>query len=254
MTARTSTPTGAPTWADVTTSDQPRAIAFYEALFGWEHEAPYAELGGYANFLRGGIRIAGCMPAMPGGRPDLWGVQLATEDAEKTAELVRTAGGQVVAPPMDVMDLGRLAVCTDPGGAAFGIWQAGTHPGFRTLAEPGAPSWFELHTKDYERVLDFYREALGWTTETLADEPGFRYSALVVDGQQLAGVMDSTGWPADDDGWAVYWHCDDVAATLARVEELGGKAVRGPDVTPYGVLAVATDPVGAVLKLQEPPR
>ena len=32
----------------------------------------------------------------------------------------------------------------DPTGAALGIWEPGTFPGFTVLSEHGAPSWFEL--------------------------------------------------------------------------------------------------------------
>ena len=30
----------------------------------------------------------------------------------------------VVTEPIDVMDVGRMAVAADPGGAVFGVWQA----------------------------------------------------------------------------------------------------------------------------------
>ena len=43
-----------------------------------------------------------------------------------------------------------MAVVTDPGGAAIGIWQPGLHKGFGIYDEPGTPSWFELHTRDYD--------------------------------------------------------------------------------------------------------
>ncbi len=32
-------------------------------------------------------------------------------------------------PPMDVMEFGRMAIFVDPVGAAFGVWQPGTHKG-----------------------------------------------------------------------------------------------------------------------------
>ena len=30
------------------------------------------------------------------------------------------------------------------------MWQPGTHPGMQRIAEPGAPAWFELWTRDKE--------------------------------------------------------------------------------------------------------
>ena len=54
-------------------------------------------------------------------------------------------GAGVIVPAMDVPVQGTMAVITDTGGAAIGIWQPAAHQGFGVLGEPGAPSWFELH-------------------------------------------------------------------------------------------------------------
>ena len=65
-------------------------------------------------------------------------------------------------PAMDVMALGRMAVVVDLGGAVIGMWQPGEHRGFGFVGEPGTPSWFELHTREYEPSLAFYRAVFGW--------------------------------------------------------------------------------------------
>ena len=39
---------------------------------------------------------------------------MCSEDADKTVALVESCGGTVIAPPVAVDDLGRLAVFTDP--------------------------------------------------------------------------------------------------------------------------------------------
>jgi uncharacterized protein len=52
--------------------------------------------------------------------------------------------------------------------------------------------------------------------------------------------------------WSVYWHVDDVDATVARVEALGGSVTMRPETTPYGRLAVVADPAGAQFKLRTP--
>jgi len=111
-----------------------------------------------------------------------------------------------------------------PGGASLGVWQAGTHGGFTVLDEPGAPSWFELHTRDYDAVLAFYRDVLGWQTTTMADAPDFRYTVAVAGGEQLAGVMDGSGFLPEGapSQWAVYVNVDDGDATLAQAVALGG--------------------------------
>lgn len=254
MSTRPNVPAGAPAWADLSTSDQPASLAFYTALFGWTAEEPQPELGGYVGFRRDGQRIAGCAPAMAGAPADVWTVHLATDDAEQSTALAAAHGGTVVAPAMAGPDLVIFSIVTDPAGAALGVMQPGTHVGITTIGEPGAPSWFELHTRSYDEALAFYRDVFGWKTEVLADEPRFRYSQAVVDGEPVAGVMDASGLPADAPlGWSTYWMVDDVEATLRDVERLGGRVVRPRDETPYGVLATCTDPTGATFKLQTPP-
>src|SRR5438552_8907434 len=152
---------GAPCWVDLMTSDVDRSRAFYTELFGWTAEEPNEEFGGYFNFARRGALVAGCMPNPPdAGVPDVWSVYLASDDTAKTVDAAVANGGQVHVPPMAVGELGTMAVLGDPGGAAVGVWQPGLHRGFGVVREAGAPSWFELHTRDYEKVVAFYRNVL----------------------------------------------------------------------------------------------
>jgi predicted enzyme related to lactoylglutathione lyase len=47
----------------------------------------------------------------------------------------------------------------------------------------------------------------------------------------------------------VYFGADDTDKALARVVDLGGSVVTPAEDTPYGRLAQATDPTGALFKL-----
>jgi predicted enzyme related to lactoylglutathione lyase len=255
MPTRDVAPKGAPCWFDLASSDTDKSTAFYGELFGWTAEAPNEEFGGYINFQHGGSNLAGCMANDGSMGPDGWSVYLATDDIVKLAESVATAGGQVMMPPMAVGDLGQMAFFTDAGGAVIGAWQAGEHEGFRRSDAPGTPSWFELHTRDFDATLAFYRDALGLGIEMAADEPGFRYAIALAGGEQVAGIMDAgaflpEGVPAH---WSVYINVEDAAATVAKAQELGGTLVHGPDETPYGTLATIADPTGAMIKIQRPP-
>lgn len=227
--AATDPPAGAPCWADLTSTDHAGSLAFYCGLFGWTAETPDPQLGHYANFRRDGERVAGSMP----GPVSAWSVHFATSDAERTAGLAAERGGAVHAPVMDVMDLGRLAVLSDPGGSAFGLWQAGTHTGFPAMDVPGTPSWFELHTREYDAVIDFHRSVLGWQVQVVSDQPG-RYSTATVDGREVAGVMDAVGVLPDDapSAWIIYFSTADLDADIARAVELGASLTHPAEDTP----------------------
>jgi predicted enzyme related to lactoylglutathione lyase len=237
------------------TSDVDRSRGFYARLLGWDAEAPNAEFGGYVNFTFQGARVAGCMesqPDTPG--PDVWSVYLRSADAQQTVERAVANGGAVYVEPMAVGDLGVMAVIADVGGAAIGIWQPGEHPGFGIAYETGTPSWFELFTRDHEKSAAFYRDVFGWSTRVTGDSPEFRYTVLAEGETMYAGIMDASSFLPDGvpAHWSVYFGVDSTDDALARTTEMGGAVVQPAEDTPYGRLAVATDPTGAAFKLVGP--
>ncbi len=253
MTTRDDAPTGAPCWFDLASSDTDQSVSFYRDLFGWTADAPSEEHGGYITFNLDGVRVAGCMANDGSMGPDAWSVYLATDDITKVAEAAPAAGGAVMLPPMAVGDLGQMAFLTDAGGAVIGAWQPGEHRGFGVIDEPGAPSWFELHTRDLDASLAFYRDVFGEEIQMGVDEPDFRYAIVVAGEEQVAGLMDATaflpeGVPAH---WGVYIDVVSADDTVAKAKKLGGTLVVGPDDTPYGRLATITDTTGAVIKLRQ---
>ncbi|MGZ8764178.1 MAG: VOC family protein [Acidimicrobiia bacterium] len=252
MPKRDVAPVGAPCWIDLMTSDPCASRAFYGELFGWTSEEAGPEYGGYINFSLDGLPVAGGMRNDgESGMPDLWSVYLATADAGATVDAATAAGGQVIVAAMDVGELGRMAVVTDAGGAAIGAWQPGLHTGFGILGETGAPTWFELHTRDYDASVAFYRTVFHWDAHTMSDTPEFRYTTLGEGDDQLAGVMDAGASLPDDVPafWTIYFAVDDADAALTQIVELGGSVVMGAEDTPYGRLATAADPTGARFRL-----
>ncbi|MGZ4664304.1 MAG: VOC family protein [Frankiaceae bacterium] len=255
MPTRETPPIGAPCWVDLMTSDTDRARTFYSQLFGWTAEEPNEEFGGYFNFKKDGTRVAGCMARQPGMDVlDVWSVYLATDDARKTVDAALAEGGKVIVDTMPVGELGVMAVVEDSANAVIGLWQPGLHKGFGVYGEAGTPSWFELHTRDHESAVSFYRNVFRWETHALSDTPEFRYTTLGEGDDALAGIMDATamlpeGVPAH---WTVYFGVDDTDAAVAKIAELGGTVVRPAEDTPYGRLAAATDPTGAQFKLVGP--
>jgi uncharacterized protein len=258
MTTRDTAPAGAPCWTDLWTSDVEGSRKFYSELFGWEAQEPNPEFGGYFMFARDGIPVAGGMGDMGDMRANnTWKVFLATDDIQKTVEQAESKGAQIAFPPAPVADLGIQTVLSDPTGAAVGGWQAGTFPGFTVLGEHGAPSWFELLTRDYQTAVDFYSSVFHWDTSVVSDTDEFRYTVMrdpTGDGE-LAGIMDATSFLPEgvSSYWSVYWDVEDVDATSAKVTTLGGSIVTEPRDTPYGRLAGAADPSGAQFSLRTAP-
>ena len=243
---------GAPCWIDLFSSDTERAKDFYGRLFGWTALDPGPEYGGYVVFQKEGKAVAGCMGnSGEEGYPDAWTTYLHSDDAAATAEKAKANGGQVALEPMDITENGRMAMVVDPGGAAIGVWEPKEVKGFEVRGEPGTATWFELHTHAYDESVRFYRDAFGWDAHTMSDEPDFRYTTLGSGDDSLAGIMDATGHWTEPSAWEVYFEVEDVDATVALAQELGGTLLDGPHDTPYGRLAGLTDPTGTRFRLRQ---
>jgi hypothetical protein len=250
----TSNAPGVPCWIDLLTPDEAQSREFYSALFGWTAAEGSSEFGGYFMFMRNDVPLAGAMPTMTGEDTAGWKVYLAVDDARKTYEVAASSGGSALVEPMDVADMGTMAVVTDRAGARIGLWQADTFPGFSTRGELGAPAWFELHTQDYETNLGFYRDVFGWDTHTMVDTPDFRYTTLGENETATAGVMDASVYAPDGGAseWKLYIQVEDTDATVAQAIELGGAQVEAAQNSPYGRLAEIADSTGCRIRVMGP--
>ncbi|HET6954031.1 MAG TPA: VOC family protein [Acidimicrobiales bacterium] len=123
-----------------------------------------------------------------------------------------------------------------------------------TTANPdGAPvTWFEIGTDDPAGARSFYGPLLGWTFV----EQG-PYTMVVTAAGPEGGIRD-TDTPQPEGTPRTfsipYAQVADVAATCAKVEELGGKVLVQATTTPDGlVYAHIVDPAGNDLGLWTPP-
>jgi uncharacterized protein len=251
VTRDTPWPAGTPCWADLGVDDVQKASAFYTAQFGWDVQQGPPEAGGYSIAHLDGNTVAGIGPKM--GSPDApnaWMTYIATDDADATAAKIKGAGGQLLMGPMDVMDVGRMAVAMDTTGAAFGIWQARAHTGFGVANVPGAVSWNEQMSRDFEGSKAFYAAVFGYEFGDMSSD-GFSYATLLLDGHEVGGIG---AYPADvpasiPAAWSVYFATADTDEAVALATKDGGSLVRPAMDSPYGRMATVADDQGAVFSL-----
>lgn len=265
MSKITSYAPGTPCWVDIQCADLGASQAFYADLLGWEYDQMVVgDIGGYPVATVEGDRVAGLMPAMEDGGPQMWSTHIAVADADETAAKVTAAGGQVLAPPFEVPGLGRAAVIADPGGAVLEIWETGGFAGAERVNGPGALTWNELGTRDIESAKAFYGAVFGWEADEheLQRADGGPGPAIYVewklDGKDVGGMMDISGMlPAEVPAhWLVYFGVADTDAAVAKVKAAGGEVRFGPVDIPAGRFAVVTEPnaipgVFAVIKLPD---
>ncbi len=245
-------PTGTPCWVDLLVDDIPAAQTFYGDLFGWEFDEASAGSGGYVMGEIDGHPVAGIGPRPEAlDVPSVWTTYLATDDADDTAQRITEQGGSLLLQPFDVFDIGRMGVAFDPGGAAFGIWEAKSHLGAGIVNVAGALTWNECMTRHYDSSLEFYRKVFGFDYDDAAGGENIRYSLVTVGGAAVAGLGELTDdVPEEIPGhWMTFFAADDTDAALDRAADLGA-VVRVPaSDTPYGRMAVLEGPQGEVFSV-----
>jgi predicted enzyme related to lactoylglutathione lyase len=116
-------------WNQCQTDDPGRATEFYEAVFGYEVDE--VDMGGEQAFrvLKvGGKGVAGVREPTA-GEPPHWSTTFAVDDADATVAHAKEIGGAVLMEPIDIPDVGRLAVLQDSVGAAFQVMKSAPPPG-----------------------------------------------------------------------------------------------------------------------------
>ncbi|MFJ4837265.1 VOC family protein [Streptomyces sp. NPDC088746] len=245
---------GTPCWADGTFGDLEGAKRFYGELLGWTYTASMPEYGGYTQAHVDGRAVAALSPPVPGQEaPNAWCLYLASPDAAATTAKIREHGGQVLVEPMQVGDFGTMVLATDPGGAAFGVWQAGTHEGFQARVVPGAFAWAEIYTREPAKADSFFRSVFGYGVKHLDDDAiDFALYDLGADpvlGRMKMGEEFPPQVPAHLN---VYFGVADCDAAVEKAKSLGAELRLGPMTIPFGRFASLTDPQGAVFSLFDP--
>jgi predicted enzyme related to lactoylglutathione lyase len=121
--------------------------------------------------------------------------------------------------------------------------------------EIGAVCWTDLTVPDAERVADFYRRVVGWTS-TPCDMDGYSDHCMntPAGGQTVAGICHARGVNADlPPQWLIYIVVADVDESAEACARLGGAVLAGPrEMAGQGRFCVIRDPAGAVAALISP--
>lgn len=114
---------GAFCWNELLTNDLKKSGEFYTALFGWT--ASEQDMGGinYTVFMNGERPAGGMMEINKdlGEVGPYWLVYFAVNDCDVLADKASSLGGEILSPPMDTPEIGRIAVLNDSQGAVFAV-------------------------------------------------------------------------------------------------------------------------------------
>jgi uncharacterized protein len=263
-------PHGVPSWVDTVAHDLDGARRFYAGLFGWTFTdaIPAEAPGNYLIATIDGQDVAAIGSPDADDEPVTWRTYIAVDDADATAKAVAAAGGTVTLGPVDAGPGGRQAVCVDPRGAEFRLWQARKRLGAQLVNAPGSWNFSDLLTSDPDTAGAFYSPLFGWEIDDgksgiLIRRPGYGdHLAATVDPDILErqaailappGFEDAVAWmrriPAIcPDAWQVSFTVADRDASAAAVERLGG-SVDTTDDTEWTKTALVLDPEGAQFEL-----
>jgi uncharacterized protein len=252
MGERTSHPAGTFSWSDLQTDDLDSAKSFYGSLFGWSYDdIPIGDGAVYSLAKVQGKSVAGLGVRQSEEIPPHWNCYVTVDDADAVAARAGELGANVLAPPFDVFDAGRMSAFADPQGAILSIWQPRQSIGAELVNEVGALTWNDLMSPDIAASSDFYRALFGWDISEIAGAEG-QYWSITNNGRMNGGIM-----PTPEGGhpvWNLYFAVEDVDATVARAGELGGGTIAPPMDVPNGTrFAVLSDPSNAVFSVAAGP-
>ena len=247
--------------ADIAVPEHEREVRFYSRVLGTGENPLWRE-----DLMNNrGTPIIGLAPRSPehADLPLQWMPHIQVADIAASAERALDLGGSELMHGKDDDGSSQWAVLRDPNGAAFGIVpvvSAEALPpaegaGSSDSARVGCISWLDLTVPDASATRDFYRQVVGWTVQDVEmkddSERYADYNMLGDDGKPAAGVCHARGVNLGlPPAWMIYLPVGDLAESLRRVREEGGKVIKESTGADGGCsYAVIQDPVGACLGL-----
>lgn len=109
---------------ELTTTNMPKAGAFYAKLFKWKltkHPMP-TPAGAYTLIDTGGTG-GGMMQQMRPDAPSAWMPYVLVKDIDAATRKAKKLGARITTGVTEVKGMGWLSVIVDPTGAALGLWE-----------------------------------------------------------------------------------------------------------------------------------
>jgi uncharacterized protein len=249
--------------ADIAVPEHEREVRFYSRVLS-TGENPLWRENTLVNNLGMPIIGLGARSAGYAHLPLQWMPHIQVADVAASVLRALDLGGNVLMHAKDDAGTSQWAVLIDPNGAAFGIIPIlpaeAIPPGDGAtsrdvLTAVGRICWLDLTVSDAAATRDFYRQVVEWSVQNVEMEDGDEryvdYNMLGGDGKPAAGVCHARGVNVGlPSVWMLYLPVGDLAESLRRVQEEGGKIIKAMqgDDGQYAYAAVQ-DPVGAYLAL-----
>lgn len=235
-------------WMNMITPRPAEARAFFGQLLGWTFD----DMPGMGHsVLVDGHAIGGIFdldgPQTPPGTKPVIGAMIKVASADAAGEKVKALGGECTIV-FDVGDAGRIAVCYDLDGANIDVWEPKASAGMDVdPALHGAPSWYEIMSRDPGRAAAFYTALFGWTAESMPMPDG-EYTTFKLGDDFVAGLMAMPPELGDAPSqWGTYFTVRDVDATAQQAVALGANLVVPPqDVPGVGRFCGIVSPQGVM--------
>ena len=248
--------------ADVAVPQHERVVRFYARVLSTGENPLWRE--DLMNNRGMPIIGVGTRSAEYADLPLQWMPHIQVADVARSVERALELGGSEALHARGDDGSSQWAVLLDPNGAAFGLIPVVSEdevPSREGAASRNAAvsigciSWLDLTVANASASRDFYQKVVGWSVQVVEMEDTSEryadYSMLGDDGNPAAGVCHARGVNVGlPPIWMLYLPVSDLAESLRRVREGGGKIIKETTGADGGyAYAVVQDPVGACLAL-----
>lgn len=248
-------PRGRFVWYELLANNESVATLFYTKVLGWATEPFTMPPGSPAYTMWGskGKTFGGMMTlpaeAKAAGAPSHWLGYVTVPDVDVSFAQAKRLGANGYMDPMDIPDVGRMAVIADPQGASMCLFA----PRPKTDGSGGPPegiiSWHELATTEWKKAWDFYQELFGWQKGDAMDMGNMGTYQIFTLGGAPVGAMYDRPPEIPVSNWLYYVQVPDLDQAVEATKANGGKILNGPIDVPGGRVAQCTDPQGAAFAL-----